>query len=440
MNPVIAIIGRPNVGKSTLFNKLIKRRRALVKDEPGVTRDRIYGRVEFQNKSFVVIDTGGFLTDADGLTAKVQEQTRMAIQEADRVIFLLDGRSPLTIYDLALDQMLKKMQKKSYYVINKIDKPSMIESIDAEFYKLGANKLYFISAEHNFGLDELLMDITSDIPPSDGEREERDIPRIAIVGRPNVGKSSLVNKLLGMERVVVSEIPGTTRDTVDVLFQRNDQKYIFLDTSGIRKRAKVTSRLELLSTIKALRAIDDCDVSVLLTDAIEGIVSQDLRIGQFIIENGKGFVLAINKWDLIQSSKGKNTEDIQIKFLQAVENRFRFLSHIPVVFLSALTGYGTEKLLDTIELVINERSRKIKTSELNKFIRRIIKEKPPPDYKNKDIKINYCTQVSTSPPAFLFFTNYPEGITESYRRYIKNKIYDEFGFVGTEIRLFFRRK
>ncbi len=436
---IVAIIGRPNVGKSTLFNKLIRRRRVLVKDEPGVTRDRLYGKVEYQGKEFIIVDTGGFLTGAEGITAEVQKQTQVAIKESDKIIFLMDARSGLTNLDRELHEIIRKLQKKSFYVLNKVDIPSRAEEMTSEFYELGVDRLFCISAEHNQGIEELLSAVTEDIPVTTKKKEER-IPRIAIVGRPNVGKSSLINTLLGMERVVVSKIPGTTRDTVDVLYKRGDKKYIFLDTSGLRRRSRIYSRLEILSSIKALRAIDESDVSVLLIDAIDGLVSQDLKISQFIFENGKGFVLAINKWDLIQNKAKSESHIIKEKFLASIEARFKFITHIPVVFISALTGYGISQLLDTIELVMEERKKRIRTSELNKVLREVLREKAPPDYKNKGIKINYCAQIGTAPPVFIFFANFPEGIPELYRRYLKNKIYEKLGFVGTDIKLLFRKK
>jgi GTP-binding protein len=435
---IVVIIGRPNVGKSTLFNKLIRKRKALVKDEPGVTRDRLYGKVEYHGKQFILVDTGGFLTKAEGISSEVQKQTRLAIEEADRIIFLMDARSGLTPLDRELHEIIRKLHKKSFYVLNKVDNPSHAEEVSAEFYELGVNRFFCISAEHNLGIDELLIAVTEDINEISNDKRE-EFPKIAIVGRPNVGKSSLVNTLLGIERVVVSEIPGTTRDTVDVLFKRGDKSYIFLDTAGLRKRSKIYTRLEILSSIKSLRAIDESDVSVLLIDAIEGLVSNDLKISQFIFENGKGFVLAVNKWDLIQA-KARDSQKIKLKFIEKIESRFKFITHVPVVFMSALTGYGINELLDTIELVMEERKKRVKTSELNRVLREILKEKAPPDYKNREVKINYCTQISTAPPVLVFFTNFPEGIPELYKRYLKNKFYERLGFVGTDIKLLFRKK
>lgn len=441
MMHVVAIIGRPNVGKSTLFNKLIKRRKALVKDEPGVTRDRLYGKVEYHGKEFVLIDTGGFLTKVEGITAEVKKQTEAAIRESDKIIFLMDAKEGLTNQDMDVHEVIRKLNKKSYYVINKVDNPLKRDEACTEFYKLGVDRLFCISAEHNLGLEELLDAITEDIPETSEEKREPDLlPKISIVGRPNVGKSSLINTLLGMERVVVSEIPGTTRDTVDVLFKRGDRTYIFLDTSGLRKRSKIYSRLEILSSIKSLRAIDESDVSVLLIDAVEGLVSQDLKISQFILENGKGFILGVNKWDIIQKEARSNSEKIMSDFLLSIERRFRFITHVPVVFISAITGYGLNQLLDTIELVIEERNKRIKTSLLNRAIKEALQLKQPSDYGKKEIKINYCTQISTAPPTFMFFTNHPEGISDSYKRYLKNYIHEKFGFIGTELRLLFRQK
>lgn len=441
MTQIFAIIGRPNVGKSTLFNKLIKRRKALVKDEPGVTRDRIYGKVEYNGKQFILVDTGGFLIKAEDIAAKVKKQTEYAIKESDKIIFLMDAKDGLTNVDREIHEIIRKLHKKCYYVINKVDNPSKADEISAEFYEVVADRLFCISSEHNHGLDELLFAITEDIPEIGDERREADnIPKIAIVGRPNVGKSSLINSLLGMERVVVSEIPGTTRDTIDVLFRREGKEFIFLDTSGLRRRSKIYSRLEILSSIKSLRAINESDVSVLLIDAVDGFVSQDIKISQFIFENGKGFILGINKWDIIEKEAKNSSEKLKSDFLLSIEARFKFISHVPVVFLSALTGSGFNQLLDTIELVMEERKKRIKTSHLNRVIKEALQSKQPPDYRGREVKINYCTQISTAPPTFVFFTNYPEGISESYRRYLKNYIYEKFGFIGTDIRLLFRRK
>lgn len=438
--PVVVILGRPNVGKSTLFNKLIKQRKAIVRDEPGVTRDRLYGRVEYQGKQFILIDTGGFISSAEGLTAKVQEQTRAALNEADYALFLMDGETGLTPEDRVLHEILRRSGKKSFYIVNKVDNPSKSYELLSEFYELGVDRIYSISAEHNLGLDELLEDLVTDMPSVELAEKSEKYPKIAIVGRPNVGKSSLINRILGMERVLVSEIPGTTRDTVDVLFRRGDKSYIFLDTSGLRRRSRIYSRLEILSSIKALRAIDESDISILLIDAVEGLVSQDLKICQFIFENGKGFVMAVNKWDLILKEGGNDVGRVKRRFIESIEGKFNFITHVPVAFISAMTGYGISELLDTVELVMDERQKKIKTSVLNRVIREALKFRQPPDYRNKEVKINYCTQIATAPPTFVLFTNYPEGISESYKRYLKNRIHEEFGFIGTDIRFVIRKK
>jgi len=442
VKPLVAIIGRQNVGKSTLFNKIVGRRRSLVRNEPGVTRDRIYGNAEYSGRQFIVVDTGGLVSDAKGITAAIQQQTLFAIKEASAVIFLMDGRDGITPLDKEIHRMLKESGARAIYAVNKIDTPSRSELDIAEFFELGVEKIFPIAAEHNRGIDDLLDNLVELQPETaDAPDSGQQLPRIAIIGRPNVGKSSFLNKLLGWERVIVSEIPGTTRDSVDAVVEKNGRKYVFLDTAGIRRRTRINTRIEQLSSIKAIRTIDDCNIGILMIDGIEGLVSQDLRIGEFIWDSGKGFILVVNKLDLVLAKSGvKKSEKLKDEFISAVRKRYSFLAYVPIIFTSAVTGYGVDELMRTIEEVSLEHSKRVKTSDLNQTIRHAVRMNPPPSYGRGEVRILYGTQISTSPPAIVIFTNHPEGISQTYNRYLMKKIHESFGFIGTPVSLIIRKK
>ncbi len=436
MKPIIAIIGRPNVGKSTLFNRLLRRPRAIVEDEPGVTRDRIYGEATFDDHSFILIDTGGFEPSPNASIQKqVREQAETAIQEADLILFLLDGQEGLTYDDLEVANYLRRMTKPVIYVVNKIDTEKQEKNL-FDFYRLGVSKLQAISAEHGRGISTLMEEVFHLLPPTETppDRKEEEI-KVAIVGRPNVGKSSLLNRLLGSPRAIVDATPGTTRDAIDTPLRKDGQKYLFIDTAGIRRRSKVTSRLEKIITMRALRSLERCDVALITIDGWEGLTEQDMRIAEFAAENGRAMMLIVNKWDLV--IKEAHTKQ---RYLQRIYQEMRTLDYVPVLFVSALTGQGTEKIFKLIDQVIVEHRKRIATAELNKWLKEIGQRYPPPLAGTRLVKLYYMTQVEVAPPTFVIFTNLPEEIDTSYQRYLLRQLRERFGFLGTPLRLYWRPK
>ncbi len=435
MRPIVAIVGRPNVGKSTLFNRLVGYRKAIVESIPGVTRDRNYADVDRFESPFTLIDTGGFEPIAqDGLLAQMAEQCRLAVEEADVIIFLLDGKVGLNPSDHEIASLLRQREKKVLYAVNKIDGPKHEERI-YDFYVLGVETLYPIAAQHNYGIDQLIEGVMGLLAaPASEEGRERGAVRIAVVGRPNVGKSSLINRILGYDRVIVHETPGTTRDAIDTPFSIGERSYILVDTAGIRRKARISLRLEKYSVVEAIKSIERADVALLVLDAREGAPEQDARIGGLIHDKGKGGIIVVNKWDLV----GK--EVTTTSYTDGVRESLWFLDYAPLIFTSAFTGLGIDRIFEVVERVVAERDNRIPTPKLNRWLMAVTESHAPPLFRKKRVKLSYITQVSTRPPTFAIFTNYPSGVQFPYRRYLNNRLREEFAFFGNPIRLIFRRK
>jgi GTP-binding protein len=435
MKPIIAIVGRPNVGKSTLFNRIAGGKKAIVADEPGVTRDRNYADVEWEGKVFTLIDTGGFEpVSKDRIFIQMREQCQLAMEEADVILFLMDGKEGLTPSDKEIANILRRQNKPVFYIVNKIDGPKH-EDKAFEFYGLGVEQIYSISAEHRYGVDELMDEVVKILPKLSEGKRGRDAAKVAVIGRPNVGKSSLINRLLGYKRVIVDEAPGTTRDAIDTFFERNGKKYILIDTAGIRRKSRISLRLEKYSIVEALRTIDQCHVALLMLDPEEGVTAQDAHIGGFIHEKGKGCILVVNKWDLVEKDS-----QTMVEFKERVYSNLKYLSYAPILFISALTGQRVPKILEMVDDVAEQTKKRIPTSPLNKHFGQWVEHNPPPLYRNRSVKLNYITQVSAGPPTFVIYTNFPEGIHFSYERYLINQMRERFGFQGVPIRLQFRKK
>jgi GTP-binding protein len=435
MKPIIAIVGRPNVGKSTLFNRIARGKKAIVADEPGVTRDRNYADVEWEGSVFTLIDTGGFEpVSKDRIFIQMREQCQLAIDEADVIFFMMDGKDGLTPSDREIADILRRQNKTVFFIVNKIDGPKHDEKV-YEFYGLGIERIYPISAEHRYGFDELMDEVVKILPQWTEEKWNKEASRVAVIGRPNVGKSSLINRLLGYRRVLVDEAPGTTRDAIDTLFERDGKKYILIDTAGIRRKSRIGLKLEKYSIVEALRTIDRCQVAVLLLDSKEGVTDQDAHIGGFIHEKGKGCILVVNKWDLIE----KDSQTL-VQYKKRVYEDLKYLSYAPILFISALTGQRVPKILDLVDEVGEQAKKRIPTSPLNKLFGQWVEQHPPALHKNRNVKLNYITQVSSGPPTFIIYANFPEGIHFSYERYLINQMREAFGFQGVPIRLQFRKK
>jgi len=435
MKPVIAIVGRPNVGKSTLFNRIAGGKKAIVENEPGVTRDRNYADVEWEDHSFTLIDTGGFEpVSKDRLFVQMREQVQLAMDEADAILFVMDGKEGLSPSDKDIADILRRQRKPVFYVVNKIDGPKH-EDRALDFYGLGVDPLYSVSAEERYGVGDLMDDVVKVLPKATEEALDQEATKVAVVGRPNVGKSSLINQFLGYKRVIVDEAPGTTRDAIDTMFEKDGKRYVLIDTAGIRRKNRISLRLEQYSIVEALRTIDRCDVAILVMDSREEVTDQDARIGGFIHEKGKGCVLVMNKWDLVE----KDT-DTMMEFEERVKESLKYLHYAPIVFISAMTGQRISKVLETVDRVAEQTKKRITTSELNKHFGRWVTDLSPPLYRNRAVKMNYITQVSTAPPTFVISTNYPQSIHFSYERYLLNKMRRQFGFEGTPIRFLFRKK
>lgn len=432
MSAIVAIVGRPNVGKSTLFNRILGRRQAIVEDLPGVTRDRNYAEVTRFERPFTLVDTGGFEPASDDrLLSQMREQSQLAIEEADIIIFLLDGREGLTPADQEVAAMLRQVEKPVLFVVNKVDGPKQEDGI-GDFYALGVDELCTVSAEHGLGLSDLMERVLELLPPTPPRGEDDDETRLAIIGRPNVGKSSLVNRLLGYERMVANPVAGTTRDSVDTPFAYNRRRYVLIDTAGIRRKGRVSQKLEKFSVIQALKSLDRADIALMVLDAREGITDQDLTVAGYAAERGRAVVLVVNKWDLVP--KDHTTAGQYVKNLREA---FKFLPEVPIHIVSALTGLRVSKIMAEVEKVSDEYRRTIKTAALNKVLEEAQKKHQPPVYQGKRLRFFYMTQTSSRPPSFIVFVNKAEGVHFSYRRYLTNCLREAFGFAGCPIRLHF---
>ena len=435
MKQVVAIVGRPNVGKSTLFNKLIGDRLSIVKNEPGVTRDRLYREMEWSGKEFLLVDTGGLEPKTDDfMMNKIKEQAQVAIDEADVVIFLVDGKAGITGLDEDVANVLRKKDKKVVVAVNKIDNYMRDQENILEFYALGFEEVVGISGEHKINLGDLLDAVISKFDRKKEKSREEGL-KIAVLGRPNAGKSSLVNKLLNEERSIVSDIAGTTRDSIDSSLKYDGETYTLIDTAGIRKQSKIEDSIEYYSVLRAVKSIKRADVCVLMLDATELLTEQDKRVAGLIYEERKPIIIAINKWDLIE----KDNTSVK-KFTELVKADLPFLSYAPVITISALTGKRTINILEQAKFINEEYHKKITTGLLNQILSEMIAQNPVPTRKGRAVKINYATQVGEAPPRFVFFSNNPELIHFSYQRYIENKLREYFGFEGCPIDIVFNKK
>ena len=434
--PIVAIVGRPNVGKSTFVNRLVGRRQSIVDDLPGVTRDRIYFDVEWQNKWFTAIDTGGIIpSDEDEIMVSIYDQAKIACDEAEKIIFIVDGKDGVTPVDEEIANILRQTKKPVFLAVNKVDSP--VQALyTSEFYSLALGDPIGISALHGSGgVGDLLELVTEDFEADDEIEEETDI-KLAIVGRPNAGKSSIVNALLGKERVIVSDVSGTTRDSIDSKFTYKEQDFTIIDTAGIRKKAKVDYGVEKFAVDRAINSIKDCDVAILVLDAKEGIADQDKKIASIITEAGKGLIIAVNKWDLIENKQANTTSQFEKK----LENEIPFLSYAPKIYISAVTKQRLNQIFEKSIEVYEQCTKRISTGLLNKVVNEAYLLNPPQSVKNKRLKILYTTQVNVKPPTFVIFGNNADLMKDHYKRYIENKLREAFGFFGTPIRISVRER
>ncbi|MCI5597481.1 MAG: ribosome biogenesis GTPase Der [Lachnospiraceae bacterium] len=434
--PIVAIVGRPNVGKSTLFNSLAGQRISIVKDTPGVTRDRIYADITWLDNSFTMIDTGGIEPESDDIIlSSMRNQAQTAIETADVILFLVDVRQGLVDADYKVADMLRRSHKPILLVVNKVDSFEKYMTDVYEFYNLGLGDPIPISASSRLGLGDMLDEVVKHFSKEQLQEEDDDRPRIAIIGKPNVGKSSIINKLLGEERVIVSDIAGTTRDAIDTEVVRNGREYVFIDTAGLRRKSKIKEEIERYSIVRTVSAVERADVAVLVIDAKEGVTEQDAKIAGIAHERGKGVIIAVNKWDMIE----KDDKTIY-KFTNEIRNTLAYMPYAELIFISAKTGQRLPKLFDTIDAVIENQTLRIQTGVLNEILTEAMAMKQPPSDKGKRLRIYYMTQVSVKPPTFVMFINDKELMHFSYTRYIENQIRNTFGFRGTPIRFIARER
>ena len=435
MSNILAIVGRPNVGKSTLFNRLLERREAIVDSTAGVTRDRHYGKSDWNGVEFTVIDTGGYDVGSDDIfEEEIRRQVQLAVDEATSIVFMVNVEEGLTDTDQEIYQLLRKANKPLYVVVNKVD--SSKELLPAtEFYQLGIEKYYTLSSATGSGTGELLDDIVRDFPTTEYVDVFEGLPRITIAGRPNVGKSTLTNALLGDERNIVTDIAGTTRDSIETIYNKFGHEFILVDTAGMRKKSKVSEDLEFYSVMRSIRAIENSDVVILMIDATKGWESQDMNIFGIVQKNRKGIVILVNKWDLVE----KETNTMK-QFENQIREKIALFSDVPILFISALTKQRILKAVETAVEVYENRKKRIKTSKLNEIMLPIIENTPPPALKGKYIKIKYCTQLPTVTPQFAFFCNLPQYVKEPYKRFIENQLRKNFDFTGVPIEVYFRQK
>ena len=434
--PVVAIVGRPNVGKSTLFNVLAGENISIVKDTPGVTRDRIYADVTWLDKTFTMIDTGGIEPDSkDIILSQMREQAQIAIDTADVIIFLVDVRQGMVDADAKVADMLRRSTKPVVLVVNKVDSFEKYMMDVYEFYNLGIGEPIPISSSSRLGLGDMLDEVVKHFPEQKSQDEEDEIPRIAVVGKPNVGKSSLVNKLVGEDRVIVSDIAGTTRDAIDTKVAWNGKEYIFIDTAGLRRKGKVKEEIERYSVIRTVTAVERANIVILMIDAVEGITEQDAKIAGIAHEKGKGVIIAVNKWDAIE----KNDKTIY-KYREKIRNTLSYMPYAELVFISAKTGLRLQRLFETIDAVVENQTLRIQTGVLNEILTEAMAMQQPPSDRGKRLKIFYMTQVAVRPPTFVIFVNDKELMHLSYTRYLENRIRDAFGFGGTPLKFIVRER
>jgi len=429
--PVVAIVGRPNVGKSTLFNRLIQKRLAIEESTPGVTRDRIYGQVEWCGRQFWVIDTGGLTFEEDQIAREIFFQVQMALDEAQVILLVVDVRSGLLPLDYTIAEMLRKADKPVLLAANKAE---AAEAAVADFFALGLGEPQPVSGAHGLGTGDLLDKIVAHLPVAEISSEDDDL-RIAVIGRPNVGKSSLVNKLAGAERVIVSDVPGTTRDAIDLLIERDGRRYRIVDTAGIRKKSKIAENVEYYSVLRAIRAAEDADVVLVLLDAVAGVTEQDKHIAGIAHEAGRALVLVVNKWDSVE--KDEKTMD---EFRRKIRDELAYLSYAPILFISALTGQRVQRVFVLADYVAEQHALRISTAKLNELLADAMAVTPPPSKKGRQLKIFYMTQIKVKPPTFVVFVNDPELVHFSYLRFLENKLRETYGFEGTPLRLLLRRR
>ncbi len=436
-NPIVALVGRPNVGKSTLFNRITKSRKAIVDPTPGVTRDRHYDQVVWENKSFVLVDTGGIDDNPEDLLVNhIREQAMMAIEEADIVLFLMDGKEGVTPADYEVVELLRRTQKPIFHVVNKIDGPEKEIELLSQFYELGIENLWALSAEHSYGFRTLMDDLTETMQSENsGPLLPEGTVKVAFFGRPNVGKSSMINMILGEERMVVSEVSGTTRDTVDTVVTKGAYSYLFIDTAGIRRKGKTKEKLEKFSILKSLAAMSKCDIAVVLLDAEEGITEQDTKVIGYVLDQGKGLIILVNKWDLLKDDK-KRQEAVMLE----VGRQLPFLGFAPILNVSALTGYGIKRLFPVIGSVFRQFQATFPTSALNRLLQDAVDAHSPPIYKNKRLKFYYTSQIGACPPKFVVMTNSYKGVHFSYKRYLINKFREGLGLDKVSIQIIFKDK
>lgn len=434
--PIVAVVGRPNVGKSTLFNKIIGQRLSIVEDTPGVTRDRIYSKCEWRNKSFMVVDTGGIEPESnDVILAQMRRQSELAMEKADVIVFVTDIRCGVTADDYAVAEMLIKSGKPIVLAVNKCDTLGEPPMEIYEFYNLGLGDPYPVSSVHGHGTGDMLDAVYEYLPDNNETEYDEDYIKVAVIGKPNAGKSSLINKIAGEERVIVSDIAGTTRDSTDTVIENDYGKFVFIDTAGIRKKSKVTEKVEHYSVLRAYMAVDRADVCVIMIDAVEGFTEQDSKVAGYAHEQGKACVVAVNKWDLIE----KNDKTMQ-EYRTKLENDFSFMSYVPFVFISAKTGQRINKLYELIKYTFGQNSMRISTGMLNDILAYATTRVQPPSDKGRRLKIYYMTQPSTKPPTFVTFVNKADLFHFSYRRYIENQIRSTFGLEGTPVRFIVRER
>ena len=434
--PIVAVVGRPNVGKSTLFNALAGERISIVKDTPGITRDRIYADVSWLDHDFTLIDTGGIEPESkDIILSQMREQAQIAIDTADVIIFMVDVKQGLVDSDSKVADMLRRSKKPVVLAVNKVDDIRKYGNDIYEFYNLGIGEPYGISSANRMGLGDMLDVVVSHFPEGSEEEEEDDRPRIAIVGKPNVGKSSIINKLLGEDRVIVSDIAGTTRDAVDTPVVHNGREYVFIDTAGLRRKNKVKEELEHFMVVRTVGAVERADVAVLVIDAVEGVTEQEAKIAGIAHDSGKAVIIAVNKWDAIEKD-----DKTVYEYEKKIRNTLSYMPYAEIVFISAKTGQRLQKLFDVIDMVVENHSMRIQTGVLNEIMSEAVAMQQPPADKGKRLKLFYMTQVSVKPPTFVIFVNDKELMHFSYTRYIENQIREAFGFRGTPLKFIIRER